>query len=274
MYAEAYVKTTGTISGNVFISVKFLDVSGATLRDDNTILNLASASSWTLLSVTTAAARAGSVSISVTVQAMTLTGTGFWYIDSVAAYSELGAPGVVPDGKGGIQVDFGTTLADDGRERPSSRRRAWAWYCLAACISRMGSIRDCLRLLRREFPKIIINTIDFKVYRNTGSAWTKAADPADIVAGTITALVSLISPTISGGSISGTSLSIVSGSKTINIDGTNYVKVSDSSTGWVMEMTNGFIRASFGSLMVTITPNGVTVANGGNSVGVGSGGLP
>ncbi len=48
-------------------------------------------------------------------------------------------------------------------------------------------------------PKLIVNTVDWKVYRNTGGAWSKATDPADLIAGTITALVSMISPVISGG---------------------------------------------------------------------------
>lgn len=75
-------------------------------------------------------------------------------------------------------------------------------------------------------PKIIINTAvsPWKIYRQNGfGGWTKDVDPADFVAGTITALVQIISPTISGGTITGATLLLQSGGLTTslnnNVDG-------------------------------------------------------
>jgi hypothetical protein len=135
-------------------------------------------------------------------------------------------------------------------------------------------------------PKIIINTVDWKIYRNTGSAWTKAADPADIVTGTITALVSMISPVIAGGSISGATLSLNANGVTVTIDNHAFggswagLEIQNNSTG------NAFVVTSeFASLYNTNPVNGklavgmgqnsgagnVTVADGSGAGGLGSG---
>ena len=49
-------------------------------------------------------------------------------------------------------------------------------------------------------PRFIINTADWKVYRNTGTSWTAQVNPSDIVAGNITATVTITAPVINGGS--------------------------------------------------------------------------
>jgi hypothetical protein len=102
---------------------------------------------------------------------------------------------------------------------------------------------------------VILNTADSKVYRNTsGSAWVKSSDPVDLVAGAIASGVTLAAAQISAGTLAAgvvyagqinagqinagtisvaltltaTTIDVTSGGIQIQLDGTNYVLITNS----------------------------------------------
>ena len=100
-----------------------------------------------------------------------------------------------------------------------------------------------------EIPRLILNTADWKVYRNTGGAWTKAQDPADLIAGTITALVQLVSPVIAGGTITGASITLTNGAVSVAIDN---VQDSGLNNSYGIKIRNGNARVAIGYNAIVI----------------------
>lgn len=99
---------------------------------------------------------------------------------------------------------------------------------------------------------VILNTLDMKLYRNTdGSTWVKTVDPADLVAGTITATVAMTSPV----------LTITSGSITVNIDATNFIKMSHTSGAYSQMTYTGFDVVDSGGAVSGIGTGGFATAN-------------
>lgn len=74
-----------------------------------------------------------------------------------------------------------------------------------------------------QVGQVLFDGADGKLYRNSGypNGWVKWADPADIIAGTIAAGVVLAG-----------SANITSGTVTVTVDGTNYVRVTDSQSSY------------------------------------------
>ncbi len=84
---------------------------------------------------------------------------------------------------------------------------------------------------------------------------------------TIGAGATINTPSISGGSMSGTTLVINSGSRTINIDATNVIKLSDNYGGYpyVAQLSNARLTISYSSGLtssITVAPSGVIVDTG------------
>jgi hypothetical protein len=111
-------------------------------------------------------------------------------------------------------------------------------------------------------PNVIIDTSvsPWKVKRKNGSGgWTAATDPADIVAGTITALVAILSPSISGGSISGASISSVLNNVICEMNGTY-----DNQVGGYTGLR---VRSAIaGNYRVVVVPGGVWMMDTNNVV--------
>jgi hypothetical protein len=97
-------------------------------------------------------------------------------------------------------------------------------------------------------PKLIVNTVDWKVYRNASGVWKKEVDPADLIGGTITALVSLISPTIAGGSITGATMALSKENVTVTIDPTY-----DANSGWGPIKITDNVRGNY----LILSPTGI-----------------
>lgn len=94
-------------------------------------------------------------------------------------------------------------------------------------------------------PNLIINTAEspWRTYQKVSGSWIAAQTrPGDLIGGTITATVSLISPTISGGAISGTSYSLTTGGVTIVINSSDYLKISNSATSNIVTVSADNIR--------------------------------
>ena len=95
-------------------------------------------------------------------------------------------------------------------------------------------------------------------YRNSGypNGWVKSTNPADVSAGNLAATVAILGTVLAGQIQAGTigaaisltapTISVTSGTVVVNIDGTNYVKVSDSDSTYprTVQVTNVSAGAS------------------------------
>ncbi len=164
--------------------------------------------------------------------------------------STLGA-GMDVDGSNKPKPSLGYTMALNGSNQ--------------IVLNNLPAIYGLPSLPSSSYPQgsVILNTADYKVYRNTtGSAWAKSTDPTDLVAGAVAAGVTITAGQITAGTIAAAismtspSLTITSGSTTINLDGTNFLKVSKS--GYVQQIGTG-LSTYFG------TADGVAVTSGGGA---------
>ena len=91
---------------------------------------------------------------------------------------------------------------------------------------------------------VILDLVDDKVYRNpTGGAWIKSSDPTDLVAGAVAGGVTLAAAQITAGTLTAGielagSVLVVNGTVTIELNSTNFVKVTDSGSSFYIQLRN------------------------------------
>lgn len=110
---------------------------------------------------------------------------------------------------------------------------------------------------------------------NTGSRWLSSPPVAgmslngDLASATITALVSMISPSISGGTIVSPTILVNGGSFTVNIDTTDGLKITGNgittklNNGLAMSTNYAAVQATDGSNTCALFPVGLNVWHGG-----------
>jgi hypothetical protein len=117
-------------------------------------------------------------------------------------------------------------------------------------------------------PNVIINTAEtpWRIYNKVAGAWVaQKVQPGDLIAGTVTALVSLMSPAISGGSITGSSFSASTSSGSVTIDPTLPSLIAAATSGYRTRIEAGvlYVELTSGSHFprIEISPYSIAIRN-------------
>jgi hypothetical protein len=242
VYVEEYLRIdAGTVAGGPIFVLRFLNAAGGIVQDFT--VDPAVTTTWTKF-VNAATAPAGACYFQVHALYTGTFTSGAFYIDNVllrpvvpgtqlALGTALGT-----DGSGNAVVKLGSTLATDGSGNavvaPASLTQGNIYP--GALSNPMGGAWGALAappVVNYGLPswtayntgQILVDNSSpiWKIYRNSGypNGWIPTTDPADLIAGSLAAGVVLTG-----------SVTVTSGTVTVNIDGTNFVRVSDSQGTW------------------------------------------
>lgn len=303
---EAWVIAYATPSGSCELLVEWYDANAGYLGGSAIASTPVSGTFTTLRGVATAPAGASYAHVLIRHNSP----SGFWYVDNVF----FGIPTAAGDGMqrdtatggvkwkpgkghrtgadGSAEVNPGTNMGFDGSDRlvlPDGTlgEASFVGGALGNDLAKWATSKtpfgyyNGLPAKTSNVPSIIINMADspWRTYYWTGAQWkAPQVQPGDLVAGAITALVSLTSPTINGGSISGTSVTCTNGSNSISMDPTNFLRVlgpsgfqavlnwlsltMSMSGGWSTQVVpSGFVTRLNGSQGYAISPGGISVTD-------------
>lgn len=154
---------------------------------------------------------------------------GQWFFDDFSILPATSAgSGLGVNASNALKINPSTTVGVDGGNNLAVLNASLGLAQFGG-VYQPYAIYVGLPFIDSTTPKIIINTAvsPWKIYRQNGfGGWTKDVDPADFVAGTITALVQIITPTISGGTITGSSLTCLANNIATSIN-----NASDAGSG-------------------------------------------